>query len=192
MRRVLIGDDQDIMRATEVRPTGVERTFGENELIVSKTDPRGVITYANDVFLRVSCLPEAQAVGSPHNVIRHPDMPRAVFKLLWDTLAERQEIFAYVLNLAADGAHYWVFAHVTPSIDRAGRLLGHHSNRRRPAPSAVSTVRSVYARILDAERRQARTPDAVAAGVAELHRILGERGCTYDELVWAVTAEGGR
>src|SRR5689334_2578922 len=102
------------MRATRTRPTGVERTFGADEIIVTKTDPRGVITYANEVFLRVSALTEAEAAGQPHSIIRHPDMPRAVFKLLWDTLGERQEIFAYVKNLAADGAHYWVFAHVTP------------------------------------------------------------------------------
>jgi hypothetical protein len=60
VQSALIGDDQDIMRAIEVRPTGVARTFGENELIVSTTDPRGVFTYANDVFLRVSALPEAR------------------------------------------------------------------------------------------------------------------------------------
>jgi PAS domain S-box-containing protein len=180
------------MRTTEVRPTGVERSFGENELIVSKTDPRGVITYANDVFLRVSALSEDQALGRPHNLIRHPDMPRAVFKLLWDTLEQRKEIFAYVLNLAADGAHYWVFAHVTPSLDRSGRLLGHHSNRRRPAPSSVNTIRDVYARLLDAERRQSRTPDAVAAGVAALDGLLAERGRTYDELVWEITDGGVR
>jgi PAS domain S-box-containing protein len=190
VQNALIGDDQGIMKATEVRPTGVERTFGENELIVSKTDQRGVITYANDVFLRVSALSEAQAVGSPHNLIRHPDMPRAVFKLLWDTLEQRQEIFAYVLNLAADGAHYWVFAHVTPSFDRSGRLLGYHSNRRRPAQSSIPAIRDVYGRILTEERRQSRTPDAVAAGVAALQGMLAERGSTYDELVWRIT-DGG-
>lgn len=178
------------MKATEIRPTGVERTFGENELIVSKTDPRGVITYANDVFLRVSALPEAQAVGSPHNLIRHPDMPRAMFKVLWDTLEQRREIFAYVVNLAADGAHYWVFAHITPSFDRGGRLLGYHSNRRRPAQSSIAAARDLYGRILAAERRQARTPDAVAAGVAALQGVLDERGFTYDELVWRL-ADGG-
>ncbi len=111
------------MRATRVRPSGIERTFGDHEMIVTKTDPRGVITYANDVFLRVSAIPEHEAVGHPHNVIRHPDMPRAVFKLLWDTLEEQKEIFAYVVNLAADGAHYWVLAHVTPSYDAGGLSL---------------------------------------------------------------------
>ncbi|MEV6298507.1 PAS domain-containing protein [Actinoplanes sp. NPDC051861] len=180
------------MRATEVRPTGVERTFGENELIVSKTDPRGVITYANDVFLRVSALPEQAAVGSPHNVIRHPDMPRAVFKLLWDTLKDGQEIFAYVLNLAADGAHYWVFAHITPSYDRSGRLLGFHSNRRLPRPAAVTAISAVYDRLLTEQRRHSHTPDAVTAGAAALNRMLEEHGQTYDELVWAITDGGGR
>ncbi|GAA4968100.1 PAS domain-containing protein [Actinoplanes utahensis] len=180
------------MRATEVRPTGVERTFGENELIVSKTDARGVITYVNEVFLRVSALAEGEALGRPHNVIRHPDMPRAVFQLLWDTIQDRREIFAYVLNLAADGAHYWVFAHVTPSFDRSGRLLGYHSNRRSPAPSAVRTIREVYAGMLTAERAQTRTPDAVAAGTAALERMLAERGRTYDELIWEITDGGVR
>jgi PAS domain S-box-containing protein len=180
------------MRVTEVRPTGVERTFGENELIVSKTDPRGVITYANDVFLRVSALTEERAVGSPHNLIRHPDMPRAVFKLLWDTLEQRREIFAYVLNLAADGAHYWVFAHITPSFDRSGRLLGYHSNRRRPTPSSIAVARDIYRRVLDEERRQSRTPEAVAAGEAALQRMLDERGLSYEELVWQITDGSAR
>jgi len=106
-----------------VVPSGVERTMAEDELIVSKTDTRGIMTYVNDVFLRVSAYPESEVLGQPHNMIRHPDMPRCVFKLLWDTIKSGQEIFAYVVNLAADGAHYWVFAHVTPSFDTTGRVV---------------------------------------------------------------------
>ncbi len=71
-----------------VQPTGQERTFSPDELIVSKTDLRGVITYANDVFLRVSGYRMHEVLGKPHNVIRHPEMPRAVFRLLWDALAD--------------------------------------------------------------------------------------------------------
>jgi PAS domain-containing protein len=66
-----------------IRPTGEEQTFATDELIVSKTDPRGVITYANDVFLRVSGHEMSEVAGQPHNLIRHPDMPRALFALLW-------------------------------------------------------------------------------------------------------------
>jgi PAS domain S-box-containing protein len=175
------------MKLVQVRPSGQERTFGADELIVTKTDPRGILTYANDVFLRLSALDEDEAIGRPHNVIRHPDMPRAVFKLLWDTLKQQREIFAYVVNLAADGAHYWVFAHVTPSFDEAGRVVGYHSNRRVPARHAIAAVEGLYGVLRTAERRHDRAADAVAAGHAALQGVLAERGRTYDELVWDIS-----
>ena len=107
------------MQTTAVRPTGVERTFGADEIIVSKTDPKGRLTYANHVFCRsLRATPSPMLLGQPHNIIRHPDMPGGVFKLAWETIAGGSEIFAYVLNLASDGAHYWVLAHVTPSSRR--------------------------------------------------------------------------
>ena len=174
------------MRATQVRPTGVERRFGADEIIVTKTDPRGVITYANEVFLRTSALTEQEAVGQPHSLIRHPDMPRAVFKLLWDTLKNRQEIFAYVVNLASDGAHYWVYAHVTPSFAADGRLVGYHSNRRLPEPAAVAEISRLYERIRTLEQRQTSTPAAVEAGWRALQEALD--GQTYDEFIWALTS----
>ncbi|GAA2612199.1 PAS domain-containing protein [Paractinoplanes durhamensis] len=173
------------MRTIRTRPTGVERTFGADEIIVTKTDPRGLITYANDVFLRISALTEAEALGQPHNIIRHPDMPRAVFKLLWDTLGRREEIFAYVLNLALDGAHYWVFAHITPSFGADGRLVGYHSNRRRPDPDSVIAVKQTYDRIRHTERGHPTTRGAVDAGWKQLQEELGAR--TYDEFVWSIT-----
>jgi PAS domain S-box-containing protein len=175
------------MRATEVRPTGTERTFGEDEIIVTKTDLRGVLTYANDVFLRISALTEDEAIGRPHSVIRHPDMPRAVFKLLWDTLKTRKELFAYVVNLAADGAHYWVLAHVTPSFDAAGRVVGYHSSRRRPQPAAVSAAADLYEKLRGEERRHASSPAALDASWSMMQQILADRGQTYEEFVWGLT-----
>ena len=77
-------------------------------------------------------------MGQPHSIIRHPDMPRAVFKLLWDTVIEGREIFAYVKNKAKNGDFYWVFAHVTPSYDNDRRIIGFHSNRRVPDPKVVA------------------------------------------------------
>jgi len=88
------------MSAVAIAPTGMERRFEEDEIIVSKTDLKGRITYANQVFLRVAGYSEKEVLGQPHNLIRHPDMPRCVFKLLWDTLEAKREIFAYVLNMA--------------------------------------------------------------------------------------------
>jgi len=172
---------------TTIRPTGVERTFGADEVIVTKTDLQGRISYANDVFCRVSAYPESEMLGSPHNMIRHPDMPRGVFRLLWETLAERRELFAYVVNLAGDGAHYWVLAHVTPSVDATGRVVGYHSNRRLPDPRAIRAIQPVYQRMLAEERRQGTAPAAAAAGLALLHEHLAELDTSYDELVWGLT-----
>ena len=78
--------------------------------------------------------------GQAHNIIRHPDMPRCVFDLLWKTIAGGEEIFAYVKNMAKNGDHYWVFAHVTPTFDAGGRIMGYHSNRRVPERGAVATL----------------------------------------------------
>ena len=191
-----VGDDVGTNRTTDaraarrqVRPSGVERTFGPDELIVSKTDPKGVITYANDVFLRVSGYRAEDVLGRPHNLIRHPDMPRAVFKLLWDTLASGREIFAYVNNLAADGAHYWVLAHVTPSRSAAGAVVGYHSSRRVPAPAALAVVRPLYERLTAEERRHRGGREAVAASAALLDVLVRERAGSYDEFIWSVIPE---
>ena len=175
------------MHRAKVAPTGVERRLGADELIVSKTDAKGVITYANDVFCRIAAMREEDVVGQPHNVIRHPDMPRAVFKLLWDTIAGGQEIFAYVNNLAADGANYWVFAHVTPSYDAAGRITGYHSNRRAPHRDAIAAVTPVYAALVAEEARHPRATDGLAASTALLDSTLTRSGLAYDEWVWTVT-----
>ncbi|VTR78076.1 PAS domain-containing protein [Cellulomonas hominis] len=169
-----------------VRPTGVERAFGPEEIIVSKTDPRGLVTYANDVFVRVSGYDEQQILGQPHNLIRHPAMPRAVFRLMWDVIPTGRELFAYVLNLAADGGHYWVLAHVTASLGPGGRVVGYHSNRRWVPPGTRRTVAELYARVRAAEDAHTRTPDALAAGAVALEAELARAGATYDELVWSL------
>lgn len=166
--------------------TGVERTFGEEEIIVSKTDRSGRITYANDVFLRVSGYTEAEILGAPHSVIRHPDMPRAVFALLWERVLAGHEVFAYVVNLAKDGAHYWVLAHVTPTFDAGGGVTGFHSNRRSPTPAAVQAAAGLYREMLAAERREGAKADQIAAGRQVLDGLLAARGVPYDEFVFSL------
>lgn len=177
------------MRASTITPSEVERTFGDDEIIVSKTDPKGRITYANDVFVRVCGYDESHLIGSPHSVIRHPDMPRAVFKLLWDTIVTGEEVFAYVKNLAADGAYYWVFAHVTATYGPDGLIAGYHSSRRTVTPAALAKVEPLYDALLAEERRHRHTPTALAAGVALLEKTLADLGVSYDEWVWSVADE---
>lgn len=172
--------------ARTVVPSGRERTFREDEIIVSKTDTKGRITYANDVFLKVAAMSEGQALGAPHSVIRHPDMPRAVFRLLWETIGSGREIFAYVLNLAADGDHYWVFAHVTPSFGPDGRIIGYHSNRRTPDRRVLPVVTEIYARLKAEEDRHANRAQGLDSSTALLDALLREKGMPYDEFVFAL------
>ncbi len=166
--------------------TGVERTFPESEIIVTKTDTRGRITYANEVFVSISGYSEAEALGQPHSIIRHPDMPRCVFKLLWDTIEAGQEIFAYVNNRAKNGDHYWVFAHVTPTFDRTHGIIGYHSNRRSPRREAINAICPVYDQLLRVERQNADRKAGLRASTAMLHDFLAKQDTTYDALVHAL------
>jgi PAS domain S-box-containing protein len=175
-----------------VAPTGEARTFAPDELIVSKTDLRGVITYANDVFLRISRYELDEVLGRPHNLIRHPKMPRAVFALLWQTLSEGRELFAYINNLASDGAHYWVLAHVTPSYSADGAVIGYHSNRRRPSPGAIRTVTPLYRRLVEEERRHPTAKAAVAASSRLLDELVAAEAGSYEEFIWSVIAREER
>jgi PAS domain S-box-containing protein len=170
-------------------PSGRERSFGEHEIIVSKTDLTGRITYANDVFVRVSGYSERELTGQAHSIIRHPDMPRCVFKLLWDTLATGSEIFAYVVNMAANGDHYWVLAHVTPSRNPHGQVVGYHSNRRVPDRVAVDKASALYATLLAEERRHADRAAGMAASTAMVHALLASKGLGYDEFVFSLAPE---
>jgi PAS domain S-box-containing protein len=166
-----------------IRPTGVENLLGEEELIVSKTDLKGRITYANDVFIRMAKYSWEELMGAPHSLIRHPEMPRSVFKLLWDTLQSRQEIFAYVVNLAKDGSHYWVFAHVTPTFDERGNIVGYHSNRRRPDPAQIERIKPIYKALCAEEARHANAKDGMHASFEAMVGLLKQQGVGYDEFV---------
>lgn len=177
-------------KRVKVAPTGVESPFADDEIIVSKTDLNGRITYTNDIFRRVSGFSRAELVGAPHSVIRHPAMPRAVFHLLWEELGRQREVFAPMINLCKNGDHYWVMAHVTPSFDRAGNVCGYHSNRRTIERRTVPTVQALYSLLCKTEQ-EVRTAggsrhEAIAASRAQLARILGDKGKTFDSFVWSL------
>ncbi|KJS35243.1 MAG: chemotaxis protein [Rhodospirillaceae bacterium BRH_c57] len=166
--------------------TGQERIFGDDEIIVSKTDLRGRITYANTVFLRMAGYPEKDVIGAPHSLIRHPDMPRAVFKVLWDVIGTGKELFAYVKNRSSNGDHYWVIAHVTPSFDAAGGIIGYHSNRRPPNRRALEVIEPLYARIRQIEMQAKDAKAGMAAAHTALLAAVADTGKSYEELMFAL------
>ncbi len=168
-------------------PTGRERMLGSDELIVSKTDLSGRITYCNRIFERLAGYSESELLGAPHSIVRHPEMPRCVFKLLWDTIQGGREIFAYVVNLSRNGDHYWVLAHVTPSFDRSGKVVGYHSNRRAPERSSIEAASAVYKLLLAEESKHSSARDAAAAGGKLLGQVLDKAGMSYDQWVFSIT-----
>lgn len=170
-------------------PTGRERSFAEHEIIVSKTDLKGRITYVNDIFCRVGLYEEDEVLGQPHSIVRHPDMPRAVFHLLWQRIQSGEEIFAYVKNLAKNGDHYWVLAHVTPSLDLQGEVDGFHSNRRVPARAALAEIEPLYRQLREAEDRHADRKSGMQAALAALEQGLQARGTDYDRYVLGLATQ---
>jgi PAS domain S-box-containing protein len=169
-----------------IKPTGVECPFDQEELIVSKTDLKGNITYANDVFVRLSKFPRDEVIGAPHSLVRHPDMPRSIFKLLWETIQSKKEIFAYVVNMARDGDHYWVFAHVTPTFDPQRNVIGFHSNRRKPDRAQISKIEGLYAKLRAEENRHRNAKDGITSGYEMLMNLLKDQGVAYDEFIFAI------
>lgn len=157
----------------------------EGDFIVSKTDTRGIITYGNPIFIEFSGYTEEELLGSQHNIIRHPDMPRAAFKLAWDTIQSGKEFFAYVKNMSKDGGFYWVFTHITPDFGPGGQIVGYYSVRRCPKRAAVEAIAGVYAQMLAAEKA-AGAQRAIEAGTAVLVNQLNAAGMSYEELVFAL------
>ncbi|MDX1295420.1 MAG: PAS domain-containing protein [Sulfurimonadaceae bacterium] len=156
----------------------MERTLNDEDFIVSKTDLNGRITYVNKIFMDLAEYTEDELLGKPHNLIRHPDMPRAVFKLLWDRIQQKKEIFAFVVNQTKNGNHYWVYANVTPSLDTNGNIIGYYSVRRKPNPRALEIIKPLYKQMLDAEKT-----GGMEASAKLLNDALADQGATYDEFI---------
>lgn len=173
------------MKRKDIIPTQKERLMREDDFIVSKTDTRGCIIYGNPIFIEFSGYTEDELIGTQHNIVRHPDMPRAVFKLAWETIQAGQEFFGYVKNMSKDGSYYWVFAHITPDLDENGRISGYTSVRRYPKRSALEAISPVYRQMCDAERT-AGARDAITAGTQVLMNLLKQKGMSYAELVFAL------
>ncbi len=158
-------------------PTGVERRLDKDAYIVSKTDTKGKITYANRSFMQLSGYSEKDLLGVQHNILRHPQMPRGVFKLLWDTISAGDECFAYVINLCKNGDHYWVFANISPTTNQRGKIDGYYSVRRLPSPDVVKTVSELYKKMLVEESR-AGVRGAVKASQSLLNDVI--KGAGHD------------
>lgn len=158
--------------------TQKETELGADDFIVSKTDPKGIITYGNRIFVDISGYSREEIIGANHNLIRHPDMPKVAFALAWELIKVKKEFFGFVKNLRKDGGYYWVFAYITPDLDTNGNIIGYTSFRRRPSREGIEQMEEIYS-LLKAEELHG----GVHASKALLTRYLDEHETTYDKFV---------
>ncbi|MEN9464294.1 MAG: hypothetical protein RL217_475 [Pseudomonadota bacterium] len=126
--------------------TRTERSFPEDERLISATSTKGVITYINDAFVDISGFTREELLGQAHNIVRHPDVPQAVFKHLWDTLKEGKPWMGVIKNRCKNGDFYWVNAYVSPIYEN-GQMVGYESVRTRPTSAQVRRASALFARI---------------------------------------------
>ena len=120
-----------------------ETDYPSNYELVSTTDTRGIITYANEAFCHVAGYEEQELVGKNHNIVRHPDMPKAAFKDMWDALEKGHSWRGIVKNLCKDGSYYWVDAFVTPIMEN-GKRVGYQSVRVKPERRLIERAEKLY------------------------------------------------
>jgi PAS domain S-box-containing protein len=164
-------------------PINKEIELAPKRYIMSKTDPKGIIEYGNEYFVEISGYKESELIGRPHNIIRHPDMPKIVFKLMWDRLENRKNIYALVKNLAKSGRYYWVMTDFDVKINKSTNETVSYFAYRRAAPKhAVKQIEKVYAKLIEIEKER-----GMAGSEKYLLGFLEERGQTYDQYIDEIT-----
>lgn len=159
--------------------TNNEIKLSDKRYIVSKTDAKGVIEYANDYFVEICGYSEAELIGKPHNIVRHPDMPKVAFKLMWDRIKQGKNFIAIVKNLAKDGSFYWVVTDFEPKIDPITNEVISHTAFRKAAPrKAIEAITPIYAALLKIEQE-----DGIEASEMFLYNFLEENKTTYDKFI---------
>jgi len=160
---------------------GAERKFSSDSILVSKTDLKGKITYANREFIKISGYTEKELIHKPHSITRHPEVPKIIFKLLWDTIKTGDEINAYVKNLCKNGDYYWVFANVAPSVDSNRRVVGYHSTRHSVSRETLAIIEPLYKKLLSLEKSS-----GMDASLKALTKILNDKGVSYEEFIFSI------
>jgi len=116
----------------------------DDDFLVSETDKKGVIRFANEDFCRIAQYTNQELIGKPHNIVRHPDMPKAAFKDLWDTIKQGKIWTGFVKNKAKNGDYYWVFATVYPLMGCGGSEGGYMSCRRKASREEIAAAEKLY------------------------------------------------
>jgi len=132
-------------------PTNIEHELKSVDIVVSKGDKEGRITYANPIFVKLTGYSQGELLDEPHSIVRHPDMPKLIFKFLWDKINSGDDVNAFVKNMSKDGGYYWVLAHVRIANNPDGSFRNFVSTRKPVADRAKQIMTPLYAQMLEAE-----------------------------------------
>lgn len=160
-----------------------EMSFKPTDVIVSATDPRGVLTYANDCFVELSGYTRRELIGKPHSILRHPDMPKAIFKYLWQELLAGRSLYAFVKNRTKQGNYYWVKAYAVP-VTRNGIIEKFISYRQPLNTYAKATLTALYTQLVEYEKTH--SPEA---SLEFFVNYLEERNLTYNDFIDRLTEQ---
>lgn len=137
---------------SKIAPIDEEYVFDGNGIIISQTDLKGVITYANRKFCEVSGYKASELIGESHNIIRHPNMPKAVFKKMWDNISEGQIWNGIIQNLRSDGKYYWVNTEIMPVYNTKKELSGYIAARKPASQKDIKESEEVYKKMLEVQK----------------------------------------
>jgi len=156
-------------------PTDVEREVTSVDMIVSKSDEKGNITYTNPIFMKISGYTQGELLDKPHSILRHPDMPKIIFKYLWDNIQDGKDVVAYVKNLCKDGSFYWVLATVKVAKNPDGSFRNYMSTRKAISANAKETISTLYKELVDAE-----LTGGIEASSKLLEEFLAKNGESFE------------
>jgi PAS domain S-box-containing protein len=176
---ILKQENKHSVKIFKSQPNDKQLYFEKDEILVSKTNLTGHIIYGNLLFIKLSGYSDNEILGQPHNMIRHPDMPKIIFQTLWSVIQNKKEINAFVKNLAKDGSFYWVFANITPSYNKNNDIIGFYSVRRQPNLKAIEIIKPLYQAL-----KQAETIGGVYESRKVLHSILEKYQMNFEELMY--------
>ena len=160
------------------QPLLEEIVLDPNKTIMSKTNKKGVIEYANEYFMEVCGYEEFELIGQPHNIIRHPDMPKVIFKLMWEKLLNKENIHAVVKNLAKDGRFYWVITDFEVRTNEEGEITALFARRKAAPRSTIAAVENLYRKLVTIEEAK-----NVEVSQKYFEGFLEEKGMTYNEYI---------
>jgi len=172
--------EKDFPRTTREKHKAVNKEIklNEDDVLITKTDKSGRIEECNDNFLKISQYTRDEAIGEPHNIVRHPDMPKAIFYYMWKTINSGRNFTGLVKNLAKDGKYYWVVTDFDIQKDEMGKSTGFIAYRSKAKHQAIKLIELIYAEMKEIEWRE-----DMEASYNFLLELLTEQGVTYNEFI---------